>query len=826
MNPLLRCFAFSLPWVAIGCGSDPAASNPGVPNQPGPDGGDAGPVDAPTDALNGGDADPVDAPTDGLHEGAPDALEAGPSDPCGGCEPGSVCDPVSGCIDCSSAAGCPDVVYASPAGSGASCTFLTPCTLEGARDKVRTLNTTMKHDVLVYLRGGSYELAAPFALTQVDSGRGGHDVVYRAFPSERPVLSGGTKLTGAWTLVDPVKRIYRTNVGPGATSRQLYVAGRRAVRARGPRLPAGWTETATGYTTTDPSVQTLAKPSDLEVVGFRYWKNFRCAAASISGGAVTMTQPCWANANSHQGNGYDYTMTLPEWVENALEFLDEDGEFYLDSATGDLSYKPRDGEDMATVQVVLPRLEVLLSAEGTLDAPVQHIRFERLVFSYGTWLRPSTAEGYACLQSGVTGVGASGQEKTPANVSFRAATNISLVGNSFLHLGGAGLSFDWGSQDNEIGGNRFEDISGIAITIGDVTHSEDHHPTDPRTVVKNHSVHDNFITGAGAEYFDSPGIWAGYTDGTVLEHNDLFFLPYTGISVGWGWGGVDPPNQPTPSACRNNRIERNRVSWHMRVLEDGGGIYVLGAQPNSTIVENLVLNQGNNYGALYLDNGTQYYTVTKNVVAGVPYWLLVQPGNPKALNNTVTGNWHDADNPFPTAPDPSNNVSGNVVTAGNWPAEAIATMWASGLRAPWKLHHPDNVAAGKPSTASSLYDANYPASHANDEYFATGWSSLGTDTHAWWQVDLGNPVEIARVEVIFRWELDQPETRRNLEVRGSDDPTFNTFEVLGTWGNTGLPHQGIWAVDLPVGKKYRFIRVTKTKSEYFYLSEVRVLSLG
>lgn len=813
---LLR-LALVLPWIASGCGSDSSASNPGTPYIPPVDGGDAALADSAADAL-------TDTAHDAPHDAAVDPIEAGPSDPCGGCKTGSICDPATGCVDCASASGCPDgVIYASPTGSGSACTFPAPCTLEGARDKVRTLNAAMKNDILVYLRGGTYELAAPFALSQADSGRGGHDVIYRAYPKERPILSGGTRVTSAWTLVDPAKNLYRTNVGAGAKSRQLYVADRRAVRARGPRQPAGWTETATGYTTTDPTVQSLAKPADLEVVGFRYWKSFRCAAASISGGAVTMTQPCWANANSHQGSGYDYTMALPEWVENALELVDEDGEFYLDSATGDLTYKPRDGEAMDSVEVVLPRLEKLLSAEGTLDDPVQHLRFEGLVFAHATWLRPSTAEGYACLQASVTGIGAGGQEKTPANVSLRTATNIHLQGNTFVHLGGAGLSFEWGSQDNEVVGNRFEDISGIAVTIGDVTHQEDHHPTDTRTVVKNHSVHDNFVTGAGAEFFDSPGIWAGYTDGTVIEHNDLFFLPYTGISVGWGWGGADPPNQPTPSVCQNNRIERNRVSWHMRVLEDGGSIYVLGAQPNSTYLGNWVHNQANKYGALYLDNGTQYYTVTQNVVAHAPYWLLVQPGNPKALNNTVTGNWHDEDNPFPTAPDPSNNVSGNVTTGGNWPAEAVAAMAASGLQAPWKAYHPDNLAAGKPSTASSLYDTNYPASKANDEYFATGWSPLGTDTAAWWQVDLGASVPIGRVEVIFRWELDQPDTRRNFEVQGSDDPSFATFEKLGGWGNTVLPHQGMWAVDVPAGKSFRYIRVAKSKAEYFYLSEVRVL---
>jgi len=46
-------------------------------------------------------------------------------------------------------------VYAAPGGNGSACTLLQPCSLEGARDKVRVINTPANtHDIVVYLRGG------------------------------------------------------------------------------------------------------------------------------------------------------------------------------------------------------------------------------------------------------------------------------------------------------------------------------------------------------------------------------------------------------------------------------------------------------------------------------------------------------------------------------------------------------------------------------------------------------------------------------------------------------------------------------------------------
>ena len=87
------------------------------------------------------------------------------------------------------------------------------------------------------------------------------------------------------------------------------------------------------------------------------------------------------------------------------------------------------------------------------------------------------------------------------------------------------------------------------------------------------------------------GVFAGYTEGTRIAHNEICRLPYSGISVGWGWGEEDAGgggyNQPhrydTPTPARNNRIEMNHLHHLMHPMMDGGGIYTLGNQPGTII---------------------------------------------------------------------------------------------------------------------------------------------------------------------------------------------------------------------------------------------------
>ena len=69
------------------------------------------------------------------------------------------------------------------------------------------------------------------------------------------------------------------------------------------------------------------------------------------------------------------------------------------------------------------------------------------------------------------------------------------------------------------------------------------------------------------------------------------------------------------------------------------------------------------------------------------------------------------------------------------------------------LGHP---AYNKPASASSVLNSGVAAAKADDNDSSTGWSPTGSDTSAWWQVDLGQAYQLGQYSLTMRQDLDQP----------------------------------------------------------------------
>jgi hypothetical protein len=534
-------------------------------------------------------------------------------------------------------------------------------TLEKARQAVRAINKTMTGDIVVLLHGGVYPIDRSVVFDSEDSGVNGHDVIYRAAPNEAPVISGGKKVTG-WK---PDEKGRWKAPAPADDFRQLYVGGVRATRARG-AAPVGLQAFGNlGYTTTAIDMANWKHPADLEFCYLVVWTHSRCKVQGIKRegdkAVITMVQPQFTHAKTKAG----VTVAQPDsiYLENALELLDEPGEWYLDREAKTVYYLPRPGEDMRKIEVIAPAVEKLLDLRGTLDKPVEHIRFEGITFQHGNWLRPSKV-GVCDVQANfiidseknfytLDGSFRNHDDenlKSSANVVCHAVKAVHFDRCTFRQLGGAGLDIEFGSQDNVVSGCRFFDIAGTAIQVGDVL-KDDHHPDDPRKIVKDNSILNCYIHDCCVDYQGGLGIFAGYTQGTRLAHNEICQLPYSGISMGWGWGMEDAGgggyNQPhrysDPTPAKNNRIEYNNIHEVMTKMEDGGGIYMLGRQPGTIVQGNHVhdcKNPTSKRGwsqGLYLDEGSGFIEVTNNLV----YGMTPLTCNNKAQNRIATCNIHD-----------------------------------------------------------------------------------------------------------------------------------------------------------------------------------------
>jgi len=487
-----------------------------------------------------------------------------------------------------------DIVVSPSGDDGAAGTFEAPfATLERAQQAARRRVVDADRDVVVHLRDGTHSMTTPLRLSAQDAGRNGHDVVYRAYPDESPVLSGGTRITG-WSPVPGADGLVAADVDPDLQTRQLYVDGHRATRARSAAALEGFTKIHAGYTTGIVGMEDWGNPQDVEIVGFSEWRDYHCPVAGITATELTVEEPCWEFANTEPPIG-DLG-----YVENARELLDEPGEWYHDRQAGQLFYLPRPAEDLSSAEVVVGGTEQLIVATDTHD-----IRIEGLTFAHTGWERPNGPNGYAPIQTGQL-LAPDDLVAVPGAVQLTNAFEIDLTGNTFTRLGTAGLVIDGGSRQVSVTGNRFADVASHGVSIGTI---DDEETTDVDRMHRDILVSNNVITRIGVEYRDAPGIFMGYVRDVDVVHNEITEVPYSGITMGWGWG--------LPSYARDNRIAFNRIDDYLRILNDGGGVYTLSPQPGSEIHDNHITGNHGYWGCLYPDEGSAQMRWYRNVCADI-----------------------------------------------------------------------------------------------------------------------------------------------------------------------------------------------------------------
>jgi hypothetical protein len=627
------------------------------------------------------------------------------------------------------AAAATTTLYASPAGTGSSCTAAQPCSLSGAQAAVRTMNGSMSGDIVVQLADGAYRLTAPMRLTAADSGTNGYRVLWQAASSARPVITGARTVTG-WTLSDSGRNIWRANVGTGIDSRHLYVNGVAATRARTTLNRADFTANGSGLSFSNSALtylNNLANQSRAELESIGSFTDRYVPVQGISGNFITMQQPAWNNNNFGYDTFWSPFRAGPLYIENAYEFLDSAGEWYLNTATGALYYIPRSGENMSSASVELPALPSLVQIGGTYDAPAHHVSFSGITFTGTSWL-PGSGQGYADQQTGsyiygnwpwpAFGTCTSGctqfestrpqWRQMPAAVQVSAANNITFSNDTFVNLGqtALGIGNDANAHASGVGlgtstvtVTRSEFASGAAggVVAGGVQ-ADAHHPADSRMINRDLTLSNNRVHDMGLDYRGISSFLPTYVTNATITHNEIYNMPYSGLTVGYGWGANDAggsndyanrglynyqPRYSTATTASNYQITGNYIHDIMQSMNDGGCIYTLSANPNGVIRDNYCLRLHGYFG-LYFDEGSRYFTATSNVFSTNVGWNWAT-ANYCCNNNTgtitLTNNWYDGGSTNLTDPGHSNTVSGNVqVSNGAWPSGAQAVMASAGIQ--------------------------------------------------------------------------------------------------------------------------------------------------
>ena len=531
--------------------------------------------------------------------------------------------------------------------------------IKQAREWRRLNRPEVAGGIYIRLEEGVYAQRNSLFLRPEDSGTPDSPTVICAVDGAHPVISGGVAVTGwkrgcnhpaipeklkqkIWSVEAPLIGNRRVE------TRQMWVNGHKVQRAA--QFPDGELERMIDF---NPEEQTITIPvsqsvnpkrlqnaGQLEMIVHQRWAIaiLRVKSIDVKDGQAVVR---FHEPESHLEFAHPWPQPViggekgnsSFCLTNALELLDQPGEWFQEYPSGTIYYYPQASENMETAEVIIPTLETLVTIDGTLSRPVKHIQFNGITFEHTSWMRPSY-QGHVTLQGGFPlldayklqepGLPEKAELENQAWITrpetairVRGAEHIDFKHCTFRHLSSTGLDYEWAVTASSVEDCQFTDIGGTALLVGAFPDGglETHIPfipADVRELCSHITIRNNFISNVTNEDWGCVGIGAGYVRNMDISHNEVCHLNYSGICVGWGWTSLE-------SGMCNNRIEANYVHHFARRLYDAGGLYTLSNQPGSVMrnnrIEHLIeapyaTNDRAFY--IYLDEATDGYTMENN----------------------------------------------------------------------------------------------------------------------------------------------------------------------------------------------------------------------
>jgi hypothetical protein len=443
-------------------------------------------------------------------------------------------------------------IYVSPTGNdgtGTGSIGAPYATLTKARDAADLVKSGGR--VNVYLRGGTYYLSAAVVFGAANSGTAAAPIVYQGYAGEKAVISGGIKVTTAWTstTLNGVT-VQTTNIGTNKKVDQLFLNGTRQILARYPDYNAG--QRLQGYAasgTVFTQVNSSANPQD----GPGYIRSLHGSEWGgndfyITGKGSGTGQPPWQwVGDNNRGNGYNGTYMM---AENISEFLNAAGEWYYKKSTGDLYFYPPAGTNMSTATIELASVTQLLQFTGSSASSansVKYIQFKNVVFTHtyrslfdgtGQFYEMVTASDWAIYRRGT--------------VFMQNAENITIDHCDFDQIGGNGVFMSGYNRYNVVSNCDFEQAGASCVCMfglrssircpnawpnvgscGDVTPGPltNEYPGNCR-------IDNNMMNACGRFEKQTSGVTCSAAEFDTVRHNSIHNIPRAGINFCDGcWGG-------------------------------------------------------------------------------------------------------------------------------------------------------------------------------------------------------------------------------------------------------------------------------------------------
>lgn len=494
--------------------------------------------------------------------------------------------------------------------------------IEDAKNKIQRMKKNgLTGEVVIWIRDGRYEIESPIVFNCFDSGNDNLSITYRAWPGEKPVISGGKILQGTWekhkgdiwALDMPAVRDQQW------WFRQLFKNGTRQTRSRYPNdgqwLTVKKTDPAGEFN--DPvrvhleeklPFGSLAR-KESEAVMFNLWSISRAIIAASNDSLIhTRTPLGWI--------GHGATSIQPGrklYLEHGYDFIDQPSEWYLDRDEFVLYYMAQEGENPNDSEWIAPFAKQLVRLQGRSDEPIRNLKFKGITFEHAAWQLPIA--GYSGIQAGYYGSKYVSQATySPLMAILCEYTDqCTFEDITLAHTGTSGIGLGAGCNNTLINGSTLDDIGGTGILVGWRRIANEpprrwfeNDWADSLDVPKNNKVTNNELSNCGEIHLSSTAIMTAFTEDTLIAHNEIYDMPHIGITVGFIWND-DPTSQ------KRTIVEYNHIHHCMKRLIDGAAVYTLGYQPGTVVRNNYIHDILNGHG-LYTDEGSAHILFENNII--------------------------------------------------------------------------------------------------------------------------------------------------------------------------------------------------------------------
>jgi hypothetical protein len=543
--------------------------------------------------------------------------------------------------------------------------------LDAARLKVRQLKAADPEGSFeVQIRGGVYPVRETVVFGPEDSGSERAPIIYRAYSGEQPVFNGGVEISNwekckkdpAGTPKDARGKLWVAEIPktPGQEwyIRTLYDGDALLKRAVSGKL---YHDDSDKDRANDYNMQGKKIVKELDYEGepvkpferyikykgddIRDWENLYDVEILLKDrpwlrNVIPLASVDEKNKMVIMAADPTYQPVRPHlayWIENSIDYLDEPGEWVVNTKEGKIYMWPT--KDPADMNIIAPILQEFIRVEGREDGPfAKHIYFGGLTFTYG--LRDTLLASDKGLQHDWEMY-----DKGNAVIRFRFAEDCKFNSNVIKNSSGTGIRLDLHCQKIEIASNRLEYLGGSGIVLSG-------YGPGTKDVNKNNIVHDNYIHHMGEILKHAPAIFIAQSGHNEITHNTIHDLPYNGIVVSGcrpdefylaqripfrrAWVSTIRFDECEPYIlkglksdrkielshflpllhARENHIAMNDISRTLLELHDGNAIYFSGMGENNLVERNYLHENYDTAGTLRLDDNPSYTIIRENVITG------------------------------------------------------------------------------------------------------------------------------------------------------------------------------------------------------------------